>query len=158
MARRNLRKWAEAKERRAQQYAPPRGRWSYGPGGYGTPIFIEDPPLSTYVAPTAWLPMDPEPLFPGAIGEVLRELFHPEPSPGPPFTHTFSLPPTEYDEDGEPLAPRIEPTMTITRIVQNEALAKAYDTVGRLMLYGPDLHPLLYDHDIDRCLPKGVSL
>lgn len=93
MTRRNLRKWAEAKERRAQQ-APPRGHWSYGPYGTGTPIFFEDPPFGTYVAPMVWLPMEPVP------------------TNGPPYTHTFSWPLFKYGDDGKLLPPKIQPTMT----------------------------------------------
>jgi len=89
-------------------------------------------------------------LFPDGIGEVLHALLNPESRPGPPYTHTFNLPPTEYDDDGEPLPPRIEPSMTIVRQVRAEAFARAYDAVGRLLLYRVGLHPLLLDHGIDR--------
>lgn len=140
MARRNLRKWAEAKDRRAQQ-VPPLGRWSYAGG---VPIFWEDPPFGTAVAPTVWLPMDPEPLFPESVGEVLHAILHPEPKSGAPYTHTLNWPPTEYDEDGEPLPPRIEPSITVTRVVRNEVVVSN----------GPGLHPLLLDHGIDRGLTR----
>ena len=89
-------------------------------------------------------------LFPDGIGEVLHALLNPELRFGPPYTHTFNLPPTEYDDDGEPLPSRIEPSMTIVRHVQAETLARACDIVGRLLLYGVELHPLLLDRGIDR--------
>lgn len=97
---------------------------------------------------------EPAALFPGNIGEWLHDILdsHPQPLAGVPYTHTFSLPPNEYAEDGEPLPPRVQPTMTVTRIVQDEAPARACDTAGRPLLYGPDLHPLLLGHGIDRAL------
>jgi len=96
-------------------------------------------------------------LFPDGAGEVLHALLNPEPRPGPPHTHTFNLPLTEYDDDGEPLPPRIEPSMTIVRHVQAEALAQPYDTVGPVLLYGVELHPLVLDHGIDRVVAeKGL--
>lgn len=58
---------------------------------------------------------DADPLFPEGIGEVLHALRNPEPQPGVPHTHTFNLPPTEYDDDGEPLPPRVESSMTVVR-------------------------------------------
>lgn len=134
MAKRNLQKWAEAKQRRAAQHPPLRGRWIYLADGTG--IFLEDPdPLfGTCCAPTSWLPMEPAP----AIGNLLQHMLDPVFPEGAPYTHTFNYPPTEYDEDGEPLPPRIEPTMTITRIAQEEASPAV---IG--------LHPLLLDHSID---------
>jgi hypothetical protein len=57
-----------------------------------------------------------ERLFPDCIGEVLHALLNPEPQPGSPYTHTFTWPETEYDDDGEPLPPKIEPSMTVNRI------------------------------------------
>lgn len=98
------------------------------------------------------IPADPKPLFPESVGEVLHAVLDPEPLPGPPYTHTFNLPPTEYDEDGEPLPPRVEPTITIARHVPDEDLVEAYNAAGR-WLYETDVHPLLRDHGIDRCLP-----
>jgi len=95
--------------------------------------------------------------FPDGVGEVLHALLNPEPQPGSPYTHTFNLPPTEYNDNGEPLPPRIEPSMTIVRQARAEALARAYDAVGRLLLYGVELHPLLLDHGIDRTVTeKGL--
>jgi hypothetical protein len=93
-------------------------------------------------------------LFPDGIGEVLHALLNPEPQPGLPYTHTFNMPPTEYDDDGEPLPLIVEPTMTIVRRVQAEALARAYDTVGQVLLYGAELNPLLLDHGVDRALQE----
>lgn len=50
----------------------PFGFWSTGPYGTGMPIFFEDPPFGTYVAPTVWLPMTTEP----AHRPVERTVFH----------------------------------------------------------------------------------
>lgn len=145
MARRNLRKWAEAKQRRAEQYAPPRGYWSYSGGA---PIFIEDPPFGTYLAPATWLPMDPEPLFPAGVGEVLHGIFHPEPQSGPPYTHTIPAPPGwEYDDEGEPIRPLFWPNMTV-----ETHTPAVYTATGQARPDSTDLHPLLLDHDVDRCL------
>jgi hypothetical protein len=82
---------------------------------------------------------DADQLFPDGIGEVLQALLSPEPQPGPPYTHTFSYPPTEYDKDDEPLPQPIQPTMTVTRIIQ-EVVPPPESS----------LHPLLLDHGIDR--------
>lgn len=58
---------------------------------------------------------DTGPLFPeGPAGAALYALINAEPEPGPPYTHTFRPPPTEYDEDGEPIWKPMEPTFTIT--------------------------------------------
>lgn len=56
----------------------------------------------------------------------------------------------EYDDEGEPIRPLFYPFMTVTRRVQDDALAEAYNAAGR-RLYGTDMHPLLRDHGIDRC-------
>jgi hypothetical protein len=137
---------------------PPRGRWSYGPDGTGAPIFIEAPDFGTTVTPTHWLPMTGPgtPAFPDSVGALLSKILNGADPPGPgPHTHTFKLPPTEYDEDGEPIPPRIQPSLTITRIlteIRAEAQAFATGVTGRLLLYGPDIDERLWNHDIDRCL------
>ena len=53
------------------------------------------------------------PLFPEGAGEVIHSILNPEPSNGPPYTHTFRYPPTEYDDEGNPLPAPIEPAMTV---------------------------------------------
>lgn len=56
----------------------------------------------------------PPTLFPEGAGALLRaSLDGPDPSDGPPYTHTFRYPPTEYDDDGEPLPPKLQPSLTI---------------------------------------------
>lgn len=62
MTRRNLRKWAEAKRRRAEQRAPVRGHWSYSEDGIG--IFFEESWMSSCGRATVWLPMCDEPPTP----------------------------------------------------------------------------------------------
>lgn len=148
VTRKNLRRWAEAKQRRAEQAMLARGRWVYFSDGTG--VFLEDPypPFGTYVAPTVWLPMVEQPLFPDAVGKLLHAALHPEPTPGLPYTHTFNLPPTEYDEDGAPLPPRIEPSLTVERVTAKLA---AYARAG-VRAGDTGLHPLLLDHGIDRHL------
>lgn len=148
MARRNLRKWAEAKERRSAQYAPLRGHWSYGPYGTGAPIFIEDAPFGVAIAPTVWLPMVEQPLFPDAVGELLHAALDPEPTPGPPYTHTIPAPPGwEYDDEGDPIRPLFWPSMTI-----EARTPAAYVPIGHAQPDGTDLHPLLLDYGINRSL------
>ena len=47
-------------------------------------------------------------------GSFLHGLLHPEPKPGPPFTHTIVQPePIGEDEDGNPLYPEPGPAMTL---------------------------------------------
>lgn len=130
---------------------PPFGFWSTGPDGGLTPIFFEDPPFGTPVAPTVWLPMAEEveqPLFPNAIGELLHAALDPEPTPGPPYTHTISAPPGwEYDDEGDPIRPLFWPSMTI-----EARTPAAYVPIGHAQPDGTDLHPLLLDYGIDRSL------
>lgn len=125
-----------------------RGRWVYFSDGAG--VFLEDPdpPFGAYVAPTAWLPMVGQPLFPDAVGELLHAALHPEPAPGPPYTHTISAPPGwEYDDEGEPIRPLFWPSLTVE--VRTPA---AYVPIGQSQPDDAGLHPLLLDHDIDRRL------
>lgn len=80
--------------------------------------FHEEPTYGTLVSRPVWLPMIPEeppPLYPEAIGHLLREILHPTPRTGPPWTHTFSLPRTRYDTDGEPLPEPVQPSLTVTQ-------------------------------------------
>lgn len=63
-------------------------------------------------------PFGDGPLFPEGMGAVLGDLMRPTPpaeQDGPPWTHTFLPPEPEYDEDGNPLPPKLEPHFTITR-------------------------------------------
>jgi hypothetical protein len=90
------------------------------------------------------------------MGHLLRELLGDRYTPGV-YTHTFRNPPTEYDPDGEPIPPRTGPTLTVEQLlwdVRRQARAFAVETVSQLMLYGPDIDPRLWDHNIDRCLVK----
>lgn len=58
------------------------------------------------------------PLFPEGVGAILGDLANPQPlaeQGGPPWTHTFLPPEPEYDDDCNPLPPKIEPHFTIER-------------------------------------------
>ena len=58
---------------------------------------------------------DPEPAAWAALGEVMHRVLNPEPSPGPPYTHTLvHEEPIGWDEDGNPLYPEPGPAMTLT--------------------------------------------
>lgn len=120
MTRRNLRKWAEAKQRRLEQATA---------GLEGARPFYawldEATRFGIAVVPTVWFPM--EPATPAPPYSPLRPVVHPHdreffaslfgtrttPNQAP-YTHTFDYPPTEYDHNGYPLPPRIQPSMTIT--------------------------------------------
>lgn len=56
---------------------------------------------------------DELPVYPESFGAVLHAILH---GPDAPGTHTFRLPETEYDEDGEPLPPRVQPTLTVYQV------------------------------------------
>jgi hypothetical protein len=52
--------------------------------------------------------------IPDSTGQLMHSLLNPEPSPGPPYTHTFTAPePIGEDEDGNPLYPEPGPDMTL---------------------------------------------
>lgn len=129
----------------------PRGHWSLG-------IFLEAPEIGTYATPTSWLPMTGhnEPSYPASVGTLLHRILT---GPDQPGTHTFRLPATEHDDDGEPLPQPVKPTLTVERIlreVRDEAQAFAIETTGRLLLYGPDIDQRLWDRNVDRALlPPG---
>lgn len=57
--------------------------------------------------------MTESPLFPENVGEMLYAILHPAPSGGPPYTHTFNLPPDEYDDDGNLLRKPVAPTLSV---------------------------------------------
>jgi len=100
------------------------------------------------------LAVDDSPLFPESVGSLLHAILT---GPDQPGTHTFRLPPAEYDEDGEPLPQRAQPTLTVERIlweIRGEARAFAVETTGRLLMYGPDIDQRLWDRNIDRCLER----
>lgn len=146
VTRRNLRKWAEAKQRRAEQARAV----NFGSDGYPLYGWLDEMPrFGTYVAPTVWLPMVEKPLFPDAVGELLRAVLNPKPTPGPPYTHTITAPPGwEYDDEGEPIRPLFWPSLTI-----EARTPAAYAPIGQERPDSTGLHPLLLDHDIDRRLP-----
>ena len=52
-------------------------------------------------------------LFPEGIGELLHKILNPELNSGPLYTHTFRLPPDEYDDDGNVLPKRVQPSFTL---------------------------------------------
>lgn len=103
MTRRNLRKWAEAKQQRLEQAAAHRNgaRTLFG-------WLDEIQHFGMAVAPTVWLPMEP------AVTDKQW------------YTYTFNYPPTEYDTNGYPLPPRIEPSITITPLPPDRDPAAAF--------------------------------
>lgn len=126
MTRRNLRKWAEAKQRRER----PLYGWLDEIQHFGTPV-----------APPTWLPL--------ALDELVQAKFDISPylrnlaDPPLPYTHTLKSPLTEYDHNGYPLPPRIQPSMTITLLPPNNEDCDPAGAFSRaiemLMLY--DLTP-----------------
>lgn len=148
MTRRNLRKWAEAKQRRAAQAVA-------GIAG-ARPLLAwwdETPRFGTAVAPTTWLPMEPPAPYPyGPLPPVVhphdREFFAslfgtPTTTNSTTYTHTLNYPPTEYDHNGYPLPPRIQPSMTITLLPPNNEDCNPSATFSRAieMLMLHDLTP-----------------
>ena len=119
---------------------------------------LRDAIYGTYTAPTTWLAMtSPDRLlYSEAVGRLLCELLGDSYIFGA-HTHVFRNPPTEYDQDGEPMPSKTGPTLTIEHIlwdIHRQARAFAVETVGRQLLYGTDVDPRLWDHNIDRCLVK----
>lgn len=81
-------------------------------------------------------------MFPPDIMRFLRDVLDPVPvSDGPPYTHTFRNPPTEYDDEGEPLRPRIQPTYSIVDYVE-AAVQEAVVWDGRCLAIKLPPHPL----------------
>jgi hypothetical protein len=107
----------------ACQHCTPSYRCPAHRGGIGpAPWFYREVHYGTYAAPPAFYPPEPPPpLYPEAIGRVVREVCSRTrsglncPAHSGPVTHTFLPPGTRYDADGNAVWSPIPPSLTITR-------------------------------------------